>query len=407
MQAMRSGHQHPQIVGRRTWCAACGGHTVPVLSLPALPLTGIFVPLGGGAEHTPVDQELVRCKRCGHCQLLNTLDPVYLYQESYTHRSGQSPVATRGNDFFISFLNELACGKRFECAVEIGCNDLYLLKKIEASASRLYGFDPIWRDCGPRDAGQIVVSGKFAEDIVPGTDIPEAPDLILSVHTLEHIDSPRACLASLLDHARDGALVIVEVPCLDSLLGACRFDQVFHQHLNYFSVASLQTMFAKLGAEYVSHCFNYQYWQGTLLMAFRKSRSCALRGGRLPRSPTKSAIQKQLRLFRGQMATTLRTIEYLLASHVDVFGYGAAQMVPTLAYHLGSDLGCLRAILDDNGEKHGLGYPGLEVRIDAGGKPPNLEEAAVMVTAIDSRRPILRKLLALRPRYILDPFHLQ
>lgn len=405
-EAVPCGSCGCQVAGRRTECAVCGGSTVSVLSLPNFPLTGVFVASGCDDGYDPIDQELVRCVRCGHCQLLNTVDPVYLYQDTYTHRSGRSPMATRGNDFFLSFLNEVASGRRFECVVEIGCNDLYLLKRMEASASRLYGFDPIWKDGPPPNTGKIVVCGKFAENIIPAADIPERPDLILSVHTLEHIDAPLASLEPLVAHAREDALIVVEVPCLDSLIHACRFDQVFHQHVNYFSVASLKTMFTRLGAEYVSHRFDHGYWQGTLLMAFRKSGAAARRGGHASGAPPKAAIERQLGLFRRQMAATRRIIDHLLACQVTVFGYGAAQMVPTLAYHLGTDFGFLRAILDDKQEKHGLTYPGLHVAIEATRDLPSLADAAVMVTAIDSTRPILRRLTDLRARYILNPFHL-
>ena len=88
-----------------------------------------------------------------------------------------------------------------------------------------------------------------------------------------------------------------------------------------------------------------------------------------------------------------------------IYGYGAAQMVPTIAYHLKTDLSFLKAILDDNVKRSGFYYPGLKPRTTV---MPSLEtfgDAGVLITAIDSARPILQKVSHLNPRHIFIPFN--
>jgi hypothetical protein len=294
--------------------------------------------------------------------------------------------------------------RQFESIVEIGCNDLYLLNKMVDRGRQLKGFDPIWKDRTAADTGRVEVSGKYIEEIVPATDIPVRPDLVLSVHTLEHVNHPLDSLRPIFEHAQPGALFIVEVPSMDTLLTINRFDQVFHQHLNYFSLASFRSMIVGLGGEYLAHRFNYGYWLGTMMVAFRKPT------GRiteplipLPQAPSVEAIQSGHARFREQLSGILSTMERLIRKGAPAVGFGAAQMVPTLAYHMQTDLGFLDAILDDNQAKKDLGYPSINTRIRPTAEFSDLQSHAVLVTACDSARVILPRLVNLRARYIVQP----
>lgn len=391
-------------ISRRKDCVACGSSALTeVLSLPRFPLTGIFVK-PGDAAYPDFDQALMHCASCGHAQLLNAVDPGYLYQDTYTHRGSLSPISVAGNDFFLNFLLDITEGRHFECAVEVGCNDLYLLRRLRDKTKRRFGVDPIWR--GKSDAGgdDIGVVGKFIEEVDWRRDVPVRPDLVIAVHTLEHVTEPLQALRPIYEYALDGSIFALEVPGFDSLLRAYRFDQVFHQHLNYFSVASMRRMIEELGGEYLGHTFNYGYWMGTMLMAFRKGGKSAARAPGAVRAPDAAEISASYRLFQGQLGMLAEIMDDLSKRGVPIFGYGAAQMLPTLAYHLAFDLRNLRAILDDNPSKAGLTYPDVAVKIATTGNFPSLRESAVLITAIDSTRNILPRLKNLDPRYILHPF---
>jgi SAM-dependent methyltransferase len=400
-----SARPHVSIQQRQA-CSACGCPSLEqVLELPDLPLTGIFIKAEDRPKFPSIDQALMRCTRCGHGQLRDTVDPVYLYQETYTHRSSLSPISTRGNDFFLGFLNELTQGQRFRSVAEIGCNDLYLLKRLEDRADHLVGFDPIWKGRTDLPAGKTVVKGSYIEEIRPADDIPERPDLVLSVHTLEHVNDPLSSLRPIYEHAREGALFVIEVPGFDTLLNISRFDQVFHQHLNYFSVGSFRRMIEQLGGEYVTHRFNYSYWLGTMLVAFRKPSGSV---GRVPapvNAPTRVEIDVQFKVFKQQLEGLKGSLARMRGQGVPLLGFGAAQMLPILAYHLGTDFSEFEGVLDDNPDKTGLTYPSLQTRILAAANYPTLDKHAVLLTAADSARPILSRVVGLKARYILFPFN--
>jgi SAM-dependent methyltransferase len=392
---------------QRTTCSACGAAALEeILALPQLPLTGIFVDPAERRNYPSFDQALMHCPVCGHGQLRESVDPAYLYQDTYTHRSSLSPISTRGNDFFLSFLNDVTAGRHFDSIAEIGCNDLYLLRKIADRGTHLAGFDPIWKDRVATDAGSIRVHGKYIEEIDPARDLAAPPDLVLSVHTLEHVNHPLNSLRPIFDHAQPGALFLVEVPSLDTLVTIGRFDQLFHQHLNYFSLASFHGMIRELGGEYVAHRYNYGYWLGTMMVAFRKparSANGAVSAVPAPSAPTIQDIRNGHARFREQLAGVRTSLERLIRQGTPAVGFGAAQMVPTLAYHMQTDLGFLAAILDDNPGKTGLSYPSIATTIRPAADFPDLQQHAVLLTACDSARVLLPRLISLRPRYLLNP----
>jgi SAM-dependent methyltransferase len=387
-------------------CSACGhANLEEVIALPSLPLTGIFVRPDERGNYPSFDQALMCCAMCGHGQLRETVDPEYLYRDTYTHRSSLSPISTRGNDFFLNFVEDVTAGRPFQCIIEIGCNDLYLLRKLLKRAENLIGFDPIWKDQPLGDNDGISVTGKYIEEINPESDLPQRPDLVLSVHTLEHVNDPLNSLRSIFDYAQPGALFIFEVPSLDTLLMIGRFDQIFHQHLNYFSLASIHRMIRELGGEFISSRYNYGYWLGTMMVAFQKpvtiGRPDTGEASELP--PIKrEQIKSRYTDYQHSVGATYRTLEHLIKQGMPAVGFGAAQMVPTLAYHMRSDFGELQAIVDDNPDKAGQTYPSIATTIRPASEFPTLENHAVLITAVDSTRPLIDRLSQLQPRYIVN-----
>ncbi|MCG3175102.1 MAG: hypothetical protein MOGMAGMI_00024 [Candidatus Omnitrophica bacterium] len=389
----------PPRVRRR--CCVCGSAVRVVLDLPGLPLTGIYVGPRARRRDTRHDQALGLCARCGHAQLTRALDPRSVYDGTYEHRSSSSALARRGNDALERFIARVAGGRRFKRAVEVGCNDLYLTRRLARRARQVLGVDPIWRHRRPpKTPANIRVSGSYVEDLDAARLCGGRPDLIVSAHTWEHLERPLGALSSLVEDAADGALVVLEVPSFDTLLRDARFDQVFHQHLQYFGLASMLELLKRSGLGYLTHTHNPDYWGGTLLIAALKG----VRPRKAPRAPraTPALVRRRYAAFKARMRACMSVVTRQRDGVV--YGYGAAQMLPVLAYHMGTDLSELRAVLDDDPARQGRSYPGLRPRI---ARPEahrtHLTEATVLVTAPDSARPIARRLSELGARRIVVP----
>jgi SAM-dependent methyltransferase len=301
-------------------------------------------------------------------------------------------------------LDEIAPGKHFNCILDLGCNDLYLLKQLQGRANARVGIDPLWIGKeDQRDDKSITVLGAAIEDVDLDSTLKSAPDLIVCRHTLEHIYDPRLVLQKLLNAAAKDALFLFEVPGFDALVRRLRFDQVFHQHLQYFALASFQRLLEELGGVYLAHWENYHDW-GALVVAFTtRSNGRAQRNGKVSPTFNLTTIRERYALFCRQLSATNDVLKSLEGT--TIYGYGAAQMLPVLVYHLGNDLSVLTAVLDDDPAKNGLYYWNLPLVIRHTADISDLETASVFITAVDNVKPILSKLLVRRPRHIIYPFN--
>ncbi|MBC7743433.1 MAG: methyltransferase domain-containing protein [Bdellovibrionaceae bacterium] len=384
-------------------CKVCGSENLDqIIDMPGLPLTGIFSkqPILNSKEHK-FDQSFLLCKQCSHGQLGHILSPALIYNDTYTHRSGASPISLKGNDSFYSYIKKKIGDKKYKSILEIGCNDLYLLKKLSRHADETLGIDPIWKDKDHNLTEHVRVQGKFIHELKRSQDFTQPPDLVYSSHTFEHIDEIFNSLKQLFEITADECEFFIEVPSLDTLIKTYRFDQIFHQHINYFSEKSILTMVQQLGGTYVDHGYNYNYWGGTLYFMFKKTKQkvSALNAEKF-QSSTSEKVLNHFEFFKNHMQQIPQAIKDL---NEVAYGFGGAQMLPTLAYYMKSDLGFLKYILDDNPDRSDCYLPEIKPVIKPAQFVFDLNEATVLITALDSARPITKRLLEIQPRRIINP----
>lgn len=381
-------------------CGVCSDKDLELLwDLPNLPFTerfGRFEPLNAKGE----DQALLICRRCGHVQLGIQISPEILYDSTYSFRTGQSASATMGTAVFVEFLSRIAGGRRFRSALDIGGNDQYLAKILQERADNVCVVDPV---CVEQD-GQMIdgvkIIGRFIGQVDLNRDL-EQPDLVVCRHTLEHIADPRQTLVQLLSQCRDDSLFVFEIPCIEGLSEALRFDAIFHQHLHYFDLPGLQRLVAENGGRWLGHSYNHQgSCGGALLFAFEKAPSL----GPLPQMNVAEKIswmRKRIGLFKKQMDVSS---EVLSAMPSPPYGYGASLMLATLAYHMKTDFSNLECILDDDPGKNDLGYANLPVKkVKHTLKVEIPADSFFIVTSLENTRPILKRIVGFSPRRILNP----
>ncbi len=392
-----------RIIQTRQQCAVCESSNLETaIDLPDLPLTGRFSKQPMVVKPQGIGQKLLFCANCGHAQAAFQVDPSALYDETYSFRTSQSTTAKNGTAFFLNTLNALVGEKRFQCVLDVGCNDLYLLNQLKDRVEICVGVDPIWRG---QEAGvsktNFTVIGKSIEEMDFRKDLKVRPDLIVCRHTLEHIYNPSAVLENLFNIAADGAVFLFEVPGFDGLLERLRFDQIFHQHLQYFSLYSFLRMIEKSGGCYLGHRENYHDWSA-LCIGFKKEKTSGVT--KTVKKHTLTEIKKRYGLFQNQIRTAGETLDALKTE--EVYGYGAAGMLPILSYHLNNDLSDLVCVLDDDSAKEGWSYWNLPLSIQKPDKNFDWEHKNIFLTAVDNAGSILKRLLLNRPRRIIYPFNI-
>lgn len=379
----------------------CGTPCQVAIDLPALPLTDSYGSKPAHAPEAGIDQQLMLCPRCGHGRLATLLSPDLLYSGDYSFRTSTSHTSSAGSEVFLALVEKLTVGRELRCVLDVGCNDLYLLGRLQGHARHRVGIDPVWagREAENTDQG-IVVSGATFEAADLDVLLPEPADLIVARHTLEHIHGPLETIRKMLACAKDDAIIMIEVPGFDTLVKRQRYDNVFHQHIQYFSRSSLSRLAAETGTEVLAMTENYHHW-GAILVALQRLRGASRSA--LDVNPRMDRIIDGYRVFRRELEGVVPLVESLGGR---LYGYGAAQMLPILGYHMHTDFSFLEAILDDDRSKDGLGYWNLPVKVEARREATDLSEATVLITAVDSTAPIMRRLLERRPRHVVTPFRI-
>ncbi len=371
-----------------------------IWDLPDFPLTGIYVDRPDEVHYqNTYPQKLQFCTNCSHAQLANQIDPSFLYRDTYTHRTSESPISASGNRFLLDFILSKTNGKNFQQVLEIGCNDLLLLQNLRDRSQNQAGVDPIWPDGIHVSEQGIRLWGGFAESVNYNELLKHKIDLIISAHTFEHVLNPIKAILSLKDQISEDCLLIIEVPSAERMLEQRRLDQVFNQHVNYYSVRSLETLMKALGFNLIDLEYNYSYWGGTQLLVFSRDINSHYDLVR-PRLTTE-AYKESIVDFEAAMRNASSQIEN---SPGPVYLYGAAQMLPSLIYHLtDSALSKITGIIDDNPARQGKFYPNFGVKISSSDTFFDLEQSTIVISALDSARPILRRLIELKPRTIIIP----
>jgi hypothetical protein len=390
------------IINERKECAICRGNIAGIIDLPDLPITGVFSKSKPVNHNDGIDQALLWCQKCGHGQLYRQINPLFLYDSNnYSFKTSVSATAREGVNKFLSFLKKVSSKKKkFNCVLDVGCNDLYLLESLGSLGDIRIGIDPIWDSNKPENIDKsITVLGGTVEETDLNNALPCKPDLVLCRHTIEHIYDPTRVLNTLIECSADDALFLFEFPSFESLIDRLRFDQIFHEHLHYFSRPSFEVLLANCSATTIEYTENYHDW-GSLLIAFHKEAG-SKKKYRFPFS--EENISQRLNLFRSQLENTHQIL--LALKDTSIYGYGAALMLPVLAYHLKSDLSFLAGIIDDDINKDGIYYQNLPAQILHSSKVKNFEELSILITAVDNVKPIMTKLLSFRPRHIIYPFN--
>ncbi len=386
----------------RNHCLVCGNNSWDVsIEMPRFPMTEIYTEQKCQEGLGYVDQAFDFCTRCGHGQLRNVIDPEFQYGDasSYFFRASDSISGRASAHFLLRFIERISKGKNIKTAVEIGCNDLYLLKSLGPGVDRRIGIDPILKGKEAVAAkDDIIAMGDFLENVTLDPDV----DLVICKDTLEHVKNPREFIQRIVKRVSEQTVMVFQFPLLEPLLNDCRFDHVFHQHVNYFSMKSLLYLLENLGCTLLTWDINHDHW-GSIAIAVQKN------GGRKTEAQpvwqiSPRDVTGRHASFRRDMELTGERLSYF--SKEKIYGYGAALMFPVLCYHLGTDLTELDCIIDDDAKKDGLYYINSPIPIRHRRHITDMEDAVVLLTAPFSKvttRQLLANLIQMKPRHMICP----
>ena len=150
------------------------------------------------------------------------------------YRNVKKCGATHALKNFFHFVSANSGGK-YSSIIDIGANDSSLLKMFESGDNKLVE-DPNMKSDNPN----IKCVNEYIEDC----DLNEYGEgkIIVCSHTLKHMYEVRSFFENLISKVSYEDDIFFQFPPLELLVLDSRFDQINHQHLNYFSLKSINSL---------------------------------------------------------------------------------------------------------------------------------------------------------------------
>lgn len=223
------------------------------LSLGPMPLANSFLKqeqLDKPEPYYPLD--VVFCSNCGLVQLAQVVDPEIMFKD-YAYQTGTSlPMQQHFARLAERTMQKFNIPER-SLVVDIGSNDGTLLENFKKANMLVLGIEPaanIAELALSRGIGTLV---DFFNKNLAGRIRKEhgSPDVILATNVFAHVDDLGDFVDGVSSLIADDGVFIIEVPYLVDMITNVEFDTIYHEHLSYFAVRPLMTLFNKFNMSIV------------------------------------------------------------------------------------------------------------------------------------------------------------
>lgn len=352
------------------WCRLCEGRLRTVLDLGLSPVANNLCTSKEQALAAPqYPLVLVCCEDCGLYQLSITVEASELYDD-YTYATPENPELLEHYDRARIWIANNSSS--FNGTVEIGSNTGAFGKLFN------WGYDG-WV-VGVDPAAATFDSEKVAIQTIPAyfdTEVAfqiaaergKQPNLVIARHCLAHIDDVHEVIEGVKGLlAPQGLFYFENAYWIDSMLGN-QFDQIYHEHLSYLTLASASRLVEMHGMQLVDVNFSDVHGGSFMLLAAHQG------GGKHPSATLKMALRQEkamlgeglekrfihgARLAISNTAAGVRSAA-LQGNVVDAYGAAAKAVTRFAAAKISHEF--VRQCIDDSPIKQGKFLPGSGIPI--------------------------------------------
>lgn len=231
----------------RTICRSCGFPQLEdVFSLGNLYLSE-FSKIRRKPKKYPLD--LVLCSRCYLLQTKNTVPPELLYTENYGYRSGINNTMKKELYEIVEKAVHFVDAKKGDIVIDIGANDGTLLGFYDNSLVRI-GVEPVKKlEALCKNHADYVVtdffSGESYKKNIPRSVQKKKAKIITAISMFYDLDNPNAFVSDLGKLLEDDGICVIQQNYLLEMLQQNAFDNCVHEHLEYYSLFSMNHLFQK------------------------------------------------------------------------------------------------------------------------------------------------------------------
>ena len=199
-------------------------------------------------KHDLYPLEVNYCPKCHNCQLSVAIDPKKMFS-NYLYTSSTS--ASFRNHFINAaskYIKDLKLKSSTSYIIDIGSNDGVALKPFkDLGFKKILGIEPAKNLAKLANKNKIKTFNGFLEN-KNLKKIKGNADLILASNVFAHSDDLRGMAECMLKLLGKKGTIIIEVQYLLNTLQDLTFDNIYHEHYNYWSLTSLVNFFNQFDA---------------------------------------------------------------------------------------------------------------------------------------------------------------
>ena len=348
-------------------CRSCANvHLERCVSLGTSPLANNLVD-SEDQKIVTYPLEMNYCPKCHNCQLSVVVPPEDMFDNYLYVSSTSSKFVKHFEEAAEKYIEEFDLNED-SFVIDIGSNDGVALKPLKEKGIKILGIDPAKNIAAMANENGIPTYNGYFDDYVAGDS--ESPDLITASNVFAHSDKLYDMAANSFDILKEDGVFIVEVQYLLSTLQDLTFDNIYHEHTNYWSVTSINNFFNMMGL--CVYKVEYVETHGGSIRVYVR------RHNELPIDPsveqflskekdhgiTKLSTYKDFAEEVHRMKMNVRkNIDKLKEQYGRIAGYAAPAKATTALNFFGIDNNDIEYVIEDNSLKHNKFIPCVNIPI--------------------------------------------
>ena len=350
-------------------CRSCGNLKLKrVVSLGYQPLANnLLKKKDEKCELYPL--EVNYCDQCHNCQLSIVVNPKkmfsnYLYTSSTT-KTSRNHFVKAANKYIKDF--KLTVKKSY--IIDIGSNDGIALKPFkDLKFKKILGIEPAKNLAKLANKNKIRTFNGFLER-KNLNKIKKNADLILASNVFAHSDKLKEMAECMLKLLSKNGTIVIEVQYLLNTLRDLTFDNIYHEHYNYWSLTSLINFFNQFNAK-IFRAEKIDTHGGSLRIYIKKNKKIKIENNvkKLINEEETFGIKdfKTYQEFAEKVyqkkKNIIKNIDKLKNKSKIIIGYGAPAKATTALNFFGISKE-IDFIVEDNKLKHNKFIPGVKIAI--------------------------------------------
>jgi nucleoside-diphosphate-sugar epimerase/quercetin dioxygenase-like cupin family protein len=224
-------------------CRSCGNINLKrVVSLGYQPLANNLLNKKD-EKHKLYPLEMNYCPQCHNCQLSVAVDPKKMFSNYLYTSSTSSSFRNHFIEAAKNYTKQLKLKSKKSYIIDIGSNDGVALKPFkDRGFKKILGIEPAKNLAKLANKNKIKTFNGFLES-KNLKKIKGGADLILASNVFAHSDRLKEMAECMLKLLSKSGTIIIEVQYLLNTLQDLTFDNIYHEHYNYWSLTSLVNFF--------------------------------------------------------------------------------------------------------------------------------------------------------------------